>query len=135
MNRFIPPLVLAAASLFGAAPATPTDPSKPQLVTFTATPLYDPAGTLVSLHVTAKFRVPLDMPNGQTKTPGIRSIDFDLIQGQEAMIGNQIVNYRDIADDILGVSAFAWKLQNPDPLPVHRRSLREQASGNTSRMR
>lgn len=105
---------------------------KPQLASFAATPLYDASGALVSFHCTATFKVLELKPDGRSQTPGMKAVNFDLVQqgSQSVVLGNQLVEFADIGDDLLGVCAFAFKLHHPDPLPTHpvaverRRSIR-----------
>lgn len=106
---------------------------KPQLAEFTGLPLYDPAGNLKSFHITTKWLIKDLQPDGKTVEPKYISNEFDLIRqgGQTVVLGNSIAEFADIADDLLGVSEFAWKLSHPDALPqnpppmVRRKSLRK----------
>ncbi len=97
---------------------------KPQLIQFSATPLYDDAGKLLSLQVTAKFKVVMLMPDGKERRPHIRSIEFDLKQGGSVTIEGQIVEFVDFAGDILAITQAVWDQQNPGPLPTRRKALR-----------
>lgn len=111
---------------------------KPQLLSFTATPLYDSDGELLSFQVTAKFKVIMIMPDGKKQRPHIRNIEFDLVQnaGQSVIINHttnkEIVELADFGTDLLGVADFMWELNNPGPLPTNpvpvtrRKTLREQ---------
>lgn len=102
---------------------------KPQLVSFTATPLYDDAGALLSLAVTAKFKVMMLLPDGKAKQAHLRSVEFDLVRqsGQSVVIGNELVEFGDVAADIVGIAEFAWKMNHPDPLPVNKPVVRRKA--------
>jgi hypothetical protein len=121
-------LVVLACALFGAQ--GPTLVEKPQLIEFSGTPLYSDAGELESFHVTAKFRVKEMRPDGKTPRYAIVPVNFDLVQqgGQTVVLGNAIVEFQDVLSDLMGVSEFAWKLHHPDPLPQHRRALREMGT-------
>lgn len=109
----------------------------PQLAEFAALPLYDAVGNLTSLHFTAKFKVLSPQPDGRTFQPVIRSVEFDLVQqaGRTVILGGMLVEYGEIAEDVVNLCLAIYKLQNPDPLPTNpapkllprRKDLREAA--------
>lgn len=92
----------------------------PRLVSFNAIPLYDDDGSLLQLSITFTFRVNMLLPDGQKTRPHIRTekADFVLQKGQLVVIGDQLVEFGDLGEDILAVADFVWKLNNPLPLPT-----------------
>lgn len=106
---------------------------KPQLRSVNLILLYGVDGSLKSAHVTSSFAVWVLNPDGVTRDQHIRPVEFDLVrQGSQSLVlGNQLVDYSDIADDIIGISEYVWNQQhpselseNPEPAP-RRRAKRE----------
>lgn len=119
--------IVSCVSCLFASEMPPTPLAKPTLVGIVAAPLFDQNGVLESMHVTANFRIVGLRPDGRTLTYQIVPVSFDLIQqgGQTVVLGNSIVDFRDIGTDLVGVAEFVWRTKNPPPEPVRRKMLRE----------
>lgn len=112
--------IVGCARLFGAQEKAVLD--SPRLVSFNALPLYDDAsGALLSLTVNFTYKVPMLLPDGKSLRPHIRveKADFVLQGGQLVAIGDQLVEFGDLAEDIIAVADFVWRLNNPNPLPTN----------------
>lgn len=111
-------LIAACARLFAAQEKAVID--TPRLRAMTAIPLYDPENPneLLQLSVTFTYLVPMLLPDGKRIRPHLKSetADFKLQEGQLVIIGDQLVEFGDLGEDILGVAAFVWRLNNPNQL-------------------
>jgi hypothetical protein len=104
---------------------------KPQIIGMTATPLYDDAGNLTSLNISAKFKILELQPDGRTQVPRIVNCETDLVrqEHQNIQIGNVMVPFSEIKADFVGLAEYLYRIHFPAPLPQNRRrALREPAS-------
>lgn len=102
---------------------------RPQLRSFNLIPLYAEDGSVKSMHAVANFAVWVLNPDGVTREQHIRPVEFDLVrQGSQSLtLNNQLVDYIDIADDILGICQYVWNQQHPSELPVNPEPPRRRA--------
>lgn len=100
----------------------------PKLVSFHATPLYRPDRSLKSLNVVFTYEVLMLLPDGKTIEPHLKILtaDFVVQKGQLVPIGNQVVEFGDLAEDMFAVADFVWFLNEPRQLSPDRMPLPER---------
>ncbi len=102
---------------------------KPRIQSLTATPLFDDeTGKLKSMKVSAVYLVETLNPDGVTRTKDLRHIDIDLVTEAKSrvIVGREIVEMADFADDLQAMADGIWLHRFPAQLPTPRRKdLRE----------
>lgn len=119
-------IILTAVFLSGSDRPALLD--RPQIIHMAATPLYDTTGKMVSLNVTAKFRVLELQPDGVTQEPRVMSVETDLVRQEHQTIiaGDHVIPFSEIKSDFIALADHMWRLHHPEPLPQLRRALRER---------
>lgn len=101
----------------------------PQLVSFSAQPVYDAAGFLIAFPVTVRHKITDKPADGSAPKSWIQTTEFDLVhQAQHTMaLDGETVELGSVRDDIINVAGALHRLHNPPPLP---RMTRKAIRGN-----